>query len=249
MKGNVALLGAGSAIGRALSRRLARDGCGVLVAGRDLPEMERTASDLAIRFGVRAAALKFDALEFGAHEAFVEACFAAFSEGLDGVVLCHGVMPDQKEAEKDPELARTMIGTNFMSAVSLLERFARRFEEKKAGFLCGVSSVAGDRGRQSNYLYGSTKAALTAYLSGLRNRLHASGVNVLTVKPGFVDTAMTWGLVKPGSPIVASPEKVADDIVRALEERCPVLYTPWFWRWILLAVRALPERLFIRMKL
>jgi short-subunit dehydrogenase len=142
-----------------------------------------------------------------------------------------------------------MIDVNYTSAVSLLGLAAAHFASKKTGCICAVSSVAGDRGRQSNFLYGSTKAALTAHLQGLRNRLFRAGVAVVTIKPGFVDTAMTWGLVNPASPLVASPKRVARDMARAIERRANVVYSPWFWRWIMAIIRAIPEPLFKRMKL
>ena len=115
--------------------------------------------------------------------------------------------------------------------------------------LDGVSSVAGDRGRQSNYLYGSTKAGFSTYLDGMRNRLYRSGVTVITVKPGFVDTSMTWGLLNPKSPLVATPERVARDIARAIRRRKNTVYTPWFWALVMLAIRLVPEPIFKRLSL
>jgi short-subunit dehydrogenase len=140
-----------------------------------------------------------------------------------------------------------MIDVNYSSAVSVLEQAAVHFEEKKRGFVCAITSVAGDRGRQSNYLYGSTKAALNTYLQGLRHRLSKSGVDVLTVKPGFVDTRMTWGL--PGLFLVASPDKVAKDVCWAIRKRRNVTYTPWFWRGIMSIICAVPDFIFRRTKL
>jgi len=129
----------------------------------------------------------------------------------------------------------------------VLDPIADHLARVGRGFICAVSSVAGDRGRQSNYLYGSTKAALSTYLQGLRNRLARSGVRVVTVKPGFVDTAMTFG--RPGMFLVASPQRVGRDVFRAVRRgRCEV-YTPWFWRGIMAAIKAIPEPVFKRMKL
>ena len=133
--------------------------------------------------------------------------------------------------------------------MALLAPLANYLESRRRGYLAAISSVAGDRGRQSNYTYGAAKAGLTAYLQGLRNRLYRSGVHVLTIKPGFVDTRMTQGRVNPNSPLVASAARVARDIDRAIRRRRNVIYTPWFWRPIMLAVRALPEFLFKRLKL
>ena len=151
-----------------------------------------------------------------------------------------------------------MIDVNFSAAVSVLNRFADYFElphpalsqgERVQRYICGISSVAGERGRQSNYIYGATKAAFTTYLAGLRNRLQRSGVAVITVKPGFVDTSMTWGRLNPDSPLVAQPERVGRDIVRAIRKRKNVIYTPWFWAGIMLIIRLIPEPLFKRLRL
>jgi len=157
-------------------------------------------------------------------------------------------MGDQLRVRSDTsELERTL-ATNFTGAAIVLSHLANYLEklDEPAGII-GISSVAGDRGRQSNYVYGAAKGGLSLFLQGLRNRLSTTAVHVLTVKPGFVDTPMTEGL--DGLFLVASPERVATDIVRAYESRRDVLYTPWFWRYIMLAVRLIPERLFKKLKL
>jgi short-subunit dehydrogenase len=221
----------------------------VILAARDAHELRLAAADLRIRHGVGVAARHFDALDFDSHPAFFDDCAAHSPGGLAGVVLCHGYMAEQQEAQRDPALARRMIDTNFTSAVSVLEHAAAHFERRGRGFICAISSVAGDRGRQSNYLYGSSKGALTVYLQGLRNRMSRCGVPVTTVKPGFVDTGMTWGLLEPGSPLVATRERVARDVYRAAARGKDVLYTPWFWRGIMAVITSIPERVFKRMKL
>jgi short-subunit dehydrogenase len=156
-------------------------------------------------------------------------------------------LPIQSEAQNDLKTARQAIDVNFTSVVSLLTFVANDFEARRHGFICVFSSVAGDRGRQSNYVYGSAKAALSAFLGGLRNRLFKSGVHVTTVKPGFVDTAMTWGL--PGMFLVASPEAVAEDTFRAVSHGRSQIYTPFFWRYIMLIIKSVPEFVFKRMKM
>jgi len=168
---------------------------------------------------------------------------------LSGVVVCYGSMHDQQQAQTDWNLTDQMIQTNFTSVVSLMNLLAEYFAEQKAGYLAAISSVAGDRGRQSNYLYGCTKAALSAYLQGLRNRLYRLGVHVLTIKPGIVDTPMTDGLVNPDSFLVSSPQQIGRDIDRALRKQKTVLYTPWKWWWIMGIIRWLPEQVFKRLKL
>jgi short-subunit dehydrogenase len=158
-------------------------------------------------------------------------------------------MFDQAEAQADVQRIRRTYDVNLTSAASVLEPIAAHMAERGTGWIAAVSSVAGDRGRQSNYLYGSAKAGLTAYLQGLRNRVHHHGVDVLTIKPGFVDTPMTHGLLDPDSPLVASPDRVAKDIDRAIRRRRSKVYTPWFWRGIMAIIRNIPEAIFKRLKL
>jgi decaprenylphospho-beta-D-erythro-pentofuranosid-2-ulose 2-reductase len=253
---NVVILGATSAIARAVADRLAAQGCRLVLGAREVDEAERLAADLRVRYRAEASAAAFDALDFDSHSAFMDAAVDQLGGRLDGVVLCHGAMAEQADAQADFALVRSMIDTNYTSAVSVLNLAAERLlaqapggEEGggRGGFLCVISSVAGDRGRPSNYLYGSTKAALDAYLEGLRARLFKAGIAVTTVKPGFVDTAMTWGL--PGMFLVAKPQMVARDMDRAIRRRSAVVYTPWFWRFIMAIIRAVPRPVFNRMKL
>lgn len=245
----IAVLGATSGIARALCRRLAARGCRLVLAGRNREELDALAADLQIRYGRPAPVELFDALDLDALPRLADRCQARAEGPLTGVVLCYGAPADQAAAQADPAEARRAIEVNFTSAVLLLEPFAARFERRRSGTIAAISSVAGDRGRQSNYIYGSAKSGLSAYLQGLRNRLHRSGVHVLTIKPGFVDTPMTRGVVDPRSPLLATPERVARDIDRALRRRRDVLYTPWFWRPIMAAIGSIPERLFKRLGL
>lgn len=247
MSRTVVILGATSSIARAIAHRFAEAGHPILLAGRDVGDLERDAADLRLRHGVAAKTLRFDATDFASHPAFVDACVNSDVGSLEGVVLCHGYMAEQDEAARDFDLARQMIDINYTSAVSVLNPLADHLAKAGRGFICGVSSVAGDRGRQSNYLYGSTKAALSTYLQGLRNRLSRSGVNVVTVKPGFVDTAVTFG--RPGLFLVAPPQKVGADVFRAVRRGRSEIYTPWFWRGIMGIIKSVPEPVFKRMKL
>lgn len=253
--GGHVIVGATSEIGRAVAIEIARLFGRVIVAGRDQSELAIVAEDVRIRTGAAVVALPWEATEFDQHQKFLDDCVAAFGS-VDGVVVCHGFMADQEEAAHNWSLTRQMIDVNFSAAVSLINRFADYFTnpahspgERNRQYICGISSVAGDRGRQSNYIYGATKAALSTYLAGLRNRLHRSGVAVITVKPGFVDTAMTWGRVNPDSPLVARPERVGRDIARAIRKRRNVVYSPWFWAFIMLIIRWIPEPIFKRLKL
>lgn len=243
------ILGATSGIATALAHRLARDGRSLLLAGRDMNELQRMAADLHLRYQIQAEPIAFSALDFQNHADFFEECIDRASGRLEGVLLCYGDMLPQASTQSSFESARQVIDVNFTSAVSILSVAANYLEQRRSGFIGIISSVAGDRGRQSNYTYGAAKAGLTAFAQGLRNRLFKSGVHVLTIKPGFVATRMTAGLLNPKSPLVAAPEKVANDIVRAIARRKPVVYTPWFWWCIMTLICAIPERIFQRMKL
>jgi decaprenylphospho-beta-D-erythro-pentofuranosid-2-ulose 2-reductase len=158
-------------------------------------------------------------------------------------------MTSQIKTQGDFAEAHRTIDINFTSPVSVLNLFANYFEQYQRGYIVAISSVAGDRGRQSNYVYGAAKAGLNTYLQGLRNRLHHSKVRVLTIKPGFVDTPMTHGLVNPHSPLLASPERVARDIACAVKSERDIVYTPWFWAWIMRLIRLIPELVFKRLRL
>jgi decaprenylphospho-beta-D-erythro-pentofuranosid-2-ulose 2-reductase len=240
----VLLLGATSGIARSVARELAAQGHPLVLAARDVEAAERLAADLTVRFGTEARVWAFDALDFASHGALAE---RAAGEEVGGVVLCYGAMVDQAEAQRDPARALEMIQVNYASPVSVLERLAPVLAARGRGFVCALSSVAGDRGRPSNYLYGSTKAGLDAYLEGLRPRLHRDGVAVINVKPGVVDTGMTFGMER--LPLMAPPDRVGRDVARAIRRRATTVYTPFFWRFIMLVIRALPTRLYRRLAL
>jgi short-subunit dehydrogenase len=249
MHENVVVVGATSGIARALNAELARRGCALVLAGRNVEELERCAADLKVRFQVPVAVERFDAEMFDDYQAFWKRCAGHFQHDIDGLVVCHGYLPEQPQAQQSFAELRRSFDINFLSPAALLEIAADYFVQHRRGYIAAISSVAGDRGRQSNYLYGAPKAGLSAYLQGLRNRLHPLGIAVLTIKPGFVATRMTEGRVNPNSPLVAKPEKVARQIDRAIRRRQNVLYTPRIWRLVMAIVRAIPEPLFKRMKL
>jgi decaprenylphospho-beta-D-erythro-pentofuranosid-2-ulose 2-reductase len=243
------ILGASSAIGRAVARALAAEGYGLILAGRNAEDLARTVADLGVRYGGRYESTIFDALDPSGCGAFVERC-TTLSDGEPGaVVLCYGTTTEEERALSDPDAARRMIEVNFTSVVHIVNRFASSLEKRGGGTIAVVSSIAGDRGRQGQVIYGSAKAGVSAYCAGLRSRLARRGVHVLTVKPGFVDAAMPQGRVDPESPLLASPERVARDIVRAMRKKKNVVYTPWFWRYVMLGVRVIPETLFKRLAL
>ena len=242
----VAVLGVTSAIARATANAFAEAGHPLVVAARDEPELERIASDIRVRYNVDVHAIVFDAADHASTETLCDRCAAAAGM-LAGVVVGFGFMDDHATTQADSNLIRLTMNANLTESAVILEKFATHFLEQGAGFIVGITSVAGDRGRQSNYIYGASKAGMSTYLQGLRNRLDKQGVRVLTVKPGFVDTKMTFGL--PGLFLVATPESVGRTIHRAVQREKDVMYVPWFWRYILLIIRAIPERVFKRLSL
>jgi len=245
MSHSVLILGATSAIARGTAAAFAARGDALFLASRDEEELKRIAADMHLRYGVEVRHAFFDAEATDSHETFFNSVIASLPE-LSGVVLAFGYLGDQKSA-RDFKQGAKVISSNFTGAASILSYCANYFEVLQHGFIIGISSVAGDRGRQSNYVYGAAKGALSIYLQGLRNRLHASGVRVITVKPGFVDTAMTYGM--PGLFLVASPKDIGKRIVSALDKSPDVVYLPWFWRYIMLIIKHIPEFIFKRMKL
>ncbi|WP_338552550.1 SDR family oxidoreductase [Paenibacillus sp. KS-LC4] len=243
---HVLILGATSGIASALAYKLASsEKCKLILAGRHPEEVEKLASDLRIRCDVETFSMNYDAIQMDSHEEFWQKCLMLMD--IDTVILCYGYLGEQKLGEVNMAEAKAIIDVNFTSCVSILSLVAAYMEEKGRGTICAISSVAGDRGRQSNYLYGSAKGALALYLQGLRNRLSKSGVHVLTIKPGFVDTKMTYG--QTGMFLVAKPSAVANDIYRAMKKKKNTLYTPFFWRWIMLIIKIIPENVFAKMNL
>jgi len=243
----VLILGANAGIGRAVAAEFASHRHDLILAGRDREEQQALAADLNLRYSVSAHAEEIDILNLEALEPSLAACLSPAGDSLEGVVLCIGYLGDPEAARQDRSEARCILDTNFTACALALQILAAHFELKRQGFICALSSVAGDRGRQSNYLYGSAKSGLTTFLQGLRNRLYHSGVDVITVKPGFVDTRMVFG--KGKLPRVASPESVARSIYRAVQQRKNVIYVPWFWRVIMFMVRSIPEGLFKRFRM
>jgi decaprenylphospho-beta-D-erythro-pentofuranosid-2-ulose 2-reductase len=242
--GYLLILGARSDIARAVAHVFARKGFNLYLAARRYEEADADRTDFEIRYRIKVATMEFDALNFEGHESW----YKALPEKPSGVVCAIGYLGDQKKAERNPKEARRIIDTNYSGCVSVLDTIANDFEVRKAGFIIGISSVAGDRGRQSNYFYGSSKAAFSAYLSGLRNRLCRANVRVITVKPGFVRTSMTEDMDLP-SVLTASAEEVAWDIFSAWKEGKDVIYTKWYWKYIMFGIRNIPERIFKKLSL
>ena len=240
------ILGATSAIAQETAKLLAADGDLLFLVGRDASRLDVVAADLRVRGAARVETMTADLNDAGRHDEIVDNAATAL-DGLDTVLVAHGLLGDPERCHGDFAAAREVLDTNFVSVVSVLTPIVRRFEEQGAGTIVGISSVAGDRGRQSNYHYGAAKGALSLYLQGLRNRLYPAGVHVVTVKPGFVDTPMT-AHIKKGL-LFAGPATIARGIYRAIVRRQDIVYLPWFWRPIMLVIRVIPEHLFKRLKL
>jgi len=239
------ILGASSAIARAFAREAAARGADVVLAGRDDDDLRRTAADISVAYSVSARTATFDALDHAGHAAL--AATLADTQGVLNVALLFGIMPEQAAMDADPTLAIACVDANTTGAISILHRLATVLEARHSGVIIGFGSVAGDRGRLKNYVYGASKSALHTYLAGLRNRLGRSGVHVMTVKPGFVDTAMTFGL--PGMFLVAQPRDVARACLDSAAKKRDVIYVPWFWWGIMSIIRVIPERVFKRLSI
>ena len=239
------ILGATSSMARAFARAVAETGAGVLLAGRDLDDLAALASDCHLRGSPVAEVVPFDARKPEGFAAMVERMER--EEGELNAAVFVGSMPPQAEIDADPSLIDGTVTDSFTGPARFLQLLAPVMEARGGGTVVGVASVAGDRGRIGNYVYGAAKAGFATYLSGLRNRLTRAGGHVVTVKPGFVDTSMTWGL--PGMFLVASPEKVAEDILKAARKKRNVIYTPFFWRFIMLIIIHIPEFIFKKMKI
>ena len=236
------VIGVTSDIGRAIARRLADGGWALQVAARDPARLEREARDLRVRTGAAVAAHRCDVLDEDGGGSLLD----TLDPLPDTAVCVVGLLGDQAESQRDGAAAERVMRTNYVGPALLMGALAERFERRGHGVLVGVSSVAGERGRATNYVYGSAKAGFTAFLSGLRCRLAASGVHVVTVKPGFVRTRMTDGMDLPAG-LTATPEEVADRVVAAIHRRRDVVCVRRVWGPIMLVLRAIPERLFKRM--
>lgn len=239
----VLILGATSPIARALALRFACDGAHLYLAARDADEVRRVADDISVRAGVDTMSGIFDATDFASHDAFIRDV-ASNLGGLDGVVVCFGTLGDEESAQSDPAAALATIHQNFTGAVSLMTLAARHLEQQRSGFIIAIGSVAGDRGRSRNYVYGAAKGALATFAQGLRGRLANAGVHVMTVKLGTVDTRMTWG--REGALLTIPPARAAESIYNAYRKRAEVVYVPWFWRVIMNGLRIIPESRFKR---
>jgi decaprenylphospho-beta-D-erythro-pentofuranosid-2-ulose 2-reductase len=244
MSKTLLILGAKSDIALAAAREFARNKFDIILAARQSNELASTKSDLEIRFQIKAYLAEFDAEDFDSHTDF----YADLPVRPDVVLCAFGYLGEQAEAEKNWTEAKRIIDANYVGAVSILNLVAADFETRRAGSIIGISSVAGERGRQSNYIYGSAKSGFSVYLDGMRHRLVKSGVHVVTVKPGFVETKMLQGKEHPKI-LTARPDQLARAIFQAVQKQKATLYYLPVWRLIMLMIRNTPEFIFTRTKL
>ena len=238
-KDSVLILGARSDIAMAVAHRFAGSGYDIQLAARNVQSLDADKCDIELRYQVSVTLHEFDAVDMGSHEGFVDAL-----PQLPIIAVCAvGYMGVQAESELDVIAAKEVIRTNFEGPASILALLANRFEQRGEGTLVGISSVAGERGRATNYVYGSAKAGFTAFLSGLRNRLAKKGVNVVTVLPGFVATKMTDGMQLPVK-LTAQPAEVANVILNAVLKKHNVVYVKPIWQFLMVIIRSIPERFF-----
>lgn len=241
---NVLILGANSDVAESLAQLLAKKGHKLVLAGRSMEKLTALKSDLAIRLRASSVIVNFDAEKADEHQNFYD----SLEVKPDWVICAFGLLVDQDEANSNAGLVSKSYLVNMLGAISILDIVANDFAKQKSGVIVGISSVAGDRGRGSNYIYGSAKAGFSAYLSGLRNRLYKSGVHVVTINPGFIKTKMTAHLELPKL-LTASPDEVAGGIVKAIEKKRNIVYVKWYWRYIMLVIKLIPEGVFKRLNL
>ena len=240
-----AILGATSSMAKAFVKRLASKGDGVLLCGRDMDDLNITASDALSRGARLAESWPIDMRDTSTFAPIIERL--AKEEGMLNVAVFTGSMPDQSDIDDDPTLIAGVMQDNHTGPAEFLHAFAKVARPKGGGQIIGVGSVAGDRGRLGNFVYGSSKAAFDAYLSGLRNQLGRDGIHVLTVKPGMIDTSMTWGMDKLMFP--GTPESVANDILKGSEKKRNIVYTPWIWRYVMFVISHVPEFIFKKLSI
>ena len=242
----ILIIGATSAIAENAARIWAKAGCSMFLVARSQERLEVIAKDLIVRGAFSVDKFCMDLTQFDQQDAMINAAYAFLGE-IDVALIAHGTLSNQVACELSLQLTLQEINTNALSVISLLTLLANRFEERKSGTIAVISSVAGDRGRQSNYVYGSAKAMVSAFTSGLRQRLAKSNVHILTVKPGFVDTPMTKKFTK--GPLWTKPQVIASQIVQACNSKRGILYAPRFW-WVIMAIiKLIPETVFMKLKL
>lgn len=238
------ILGATSDMAAAIANAFAARKFNIQLAARNTDQLLLASADIAIRYQVICTVHAFNALDFNSHQQF----FTQLQPKPEVTICVFGYLGENEKAMADEQETATILNTNYTGAVSVLNAAARYYAAVKSGTIAGISSVAGVRGRQSNYMYGSAKAGFTAYLSGLRNRLYREHVHVLTVLPGFVYTRMTESLNLPKL-LTALPQEVGEAVYQAVVKKKNIIYVRWFWRWIMLLISFVPESMFKKLKL
>ena len=246
MNKKILMIGATSAIAQEVAKLYAHDQAELYLIGRSLEHLSIIAQDLRVRGAVRVHTHATDLNHTHEHKQMIEAAFAKMGE-VDITLLAHGILGSQDRADSSPEHVLEILHTNFTSYASLLTCISTLMKAQKKGCIAVISSVAGERGKQSNFVYGAAQAGKSTFTDGLRNRLYPYGVHVLTLKLGFVDTPMTEGFKK--GLLWAQPKQVAQEIIFAVKKKKDITYIPFFWRWIMLIIRSIPEKIFKTMKL
>ena len=242
----ILIIGATSSIAMATARLFATEEAELFLVARNAERLNIISTDLKTRGAKAVHSSVLDITNSEQHEGLLMASIEAMN-GLDIVLIAHGTLPDQRECQQSWDTTYDELNINCLSILSLLTIIANYFEQERKGTIAVISSVAGDRGRQSNYVYGTAKGAVSVFMQGLRNRLSDSNVQVLTIKPGFVDTPMTKDF--PKGPLWAKPDAIAQGIRRAISKKKSVVYLPWFWRFIMLIILHIPEFIFKKLKL
>jgi decaprenylphospho-beta-D-erythro-pentofuranosid-2-ulose 2-reductase len=242
----ILIVGATSAIAAEAAKRFAAEGARLFLTGRDRGKLAAVSDDLRVRGALQVESVELDVTHTAKHRDVLEAATARLG-GLDIALIAHGTLPNQRLCQDQVEYALQAIDANFTATIALLTVLATYFEAQRRGCIAVITSVAGDRGRQSNYVYGAAKGGVDRFLQGLRNRLFPAGVSVLTLKPGFVDTPMTSDL--PKNPLFTSAGQAGRSVHRAIQRRRDVVYIPWFWRPIMTLIKLVPEAIFKRLHL
>ncbi len=246
MSKNIVVFGAASAIAQETIKLWAKKSASFVLIDRNEDHLNIVATDAKTRGAQKAFPIIFDLSKPELHSKLIEQITQELGS-IDVAFIAYGTLTNQAKAEMHPDYALQELNINFTSTVSLLLYIAAQMEKQNSGTIAAISSVAGDRGRKSNYVYGSAKGALSLFLQGLRHRLYSKEIHVVTIKPGFVDTPMTKEFKK--GILWAKPQTVAKGIVKAIEKKKSTVYVPWFWRYIMLVIRFLPERIFLRTNL
>lgn len=235
----VLILGGNSDVGNSLAKDFGKLGSNLILTSRKEGQLDSFKSDLEIRSKINCDVQLFDVLDFKSHDSF----YKNLKTKPDIVITCIGYLDNQEDSQFNFQESLLSIQTNFTGLVSILNIISNDFEKRGKGVVVGISSVAGDRGRGSNYIYGSSKSGFTSYLSGLRNRLSKLDVKVITVKPGFIKTKMTSHLDLPKI-LCATPDDISKDIINSINRGKDIIYTKWFWKWIMMIIKIIPESIF-----